>query len=103
MDRRRGKLSGMPRESQLEARFRKKVTTDLGGASYKLAPIDAGIPDRLVLLPGGRVELVELKAEGGKLRRVQEVWHDRAAKLGTPVTVLAGKAEIDAWVADRRG
>lgn len=92
----------MPRESQLEARFRKKVSTDLGGASYKLAPIDAGIPDRLVLLPGGRVELVELKTETGKLRRVQEVWHRRAAALGTPVTVLAGREAIDAWVESRR-
>ena len=88
-------------ESAVESRFRRAVSR-LGGMTDKLASTRAGIPDRLVLLPGGVVELVELKAVGGVLRPVQRAYHHRCARLGTQVTVLTGAAEVDAWEAERR-
>lgn len=84
-------------ESALERRFVRLVQA-AGGMTSKLAPTDAGIPDRLVLMPGGRIHLVELKAEGGRLRPIQRVWHERAAHRGTEVIVLTGRAEIESWV-----
>jgi hypothetical protein len=63
----------------------------------KLMPTVAGIPDRLVMLPGGVSHFVELKAEGGRLRPIQRHWHGRAAALGHHVTVLTGPDEIDDW------
>lgn len=68
----------------------------------KVAPTTAGVPDRLALLPGGRIELVELKTVTGRLSPIQRVWHERAAGLGTSVTVLHGRGDIEAWSQDRR-
>ena len=42
--------------------------------------------------------LVELKAEGERPTPVQVHWHAKAAALGHPVTTLAGRAEITAWL-----
>lgn len=91
----------MTLESALEAYFHAQVRRRLLGRAVKVAPIDKGTPDRLVLLPGGRLYLVELKRERGKVAPLQRIWHERAAQLGTLVHVVAGRAGIDAWVAQR--
>lgn len=85
-------------EAQLESYFRKRVRMALGGVVIKLAPTLAGVPDRLVILPEGRIFLVELKTETGRLSPIQTVWHAKARDLKAPVDVLFGKAAIDAWV-----
>lgn len=87
-------------ESSLEALFRLKVRQVLGGRIHKMAS-EKGMPDRLVLLPAGRLYLVELKTETGRLEPLQRVWHERAAELGTTVVVLRGRAEILAWITAR--
>jgi len=69
-----------------------------GGLPYKLVPSHAGLPDRFVLWPGGRVTFVELKTETGQLSAIQREIHRRWAELGTTVTVLYGAAQIRAWV-----
>lgn len=84
------------RESAVEAVFARRVR-DLGGLSYKFAPVHAGNPDRIVLLPGGVVRFVELKREGGRLDPAQRLWHRRAAKLGTVVDVVTGAEEAREW------
>ena len=92
------------KESAIERAFDRHVRRDLGGLSYKFAPVHAGNPDRIVLLPGlgtaeGRVMFVELKAKGGTLRPAQVLWHRRARELGTEVLVLEGSDEVRAWIA----
>lgn len=89
------------RESTVEARLRRGVQA-IGGMSAKMAPTEKGIPDRLVLLPGGRVFLVELKAIGGRLSPSQKYWHQRAADRGVIVVVLTGPGEVDAWIKENR-
>jgi len=87
-------------ESQLEAHFRLRVRRDLHGMSLKLAPTTVGMPDRLVLLPGGGVFFVELKTETGRLSPAQVVLHERLAALGTHVSVLYGRAAVDLWISE---
>ena len=87
-------------ENYLEAVFANLVRR-MGGVTEKLAPVRRGVPDRLVLLPGGRVELVELKTLSGSLSALQSLWHERAALLGTQVTVLRGQAAIEEWARQR--
>lgn len=87
-------------ESALEQMFFERVRA-AGGLAIKLMPTHAGVPDRLVLWPDGSAALVELKTVTGSVSKVQRLWHDRAAALGHPVTVLYGKEQIKAWVADR--
>ena len=86
------------REAQLERLFRSRVRMVLGGRIEKLAPTTKGMPDRLVLLPGGGLILVELKTEKGKLSPAQREWHLRARRLGTKVVVLRGLEQIQTWV-----
>ena len=88
-------------EAQLEAYFRKRVRLSLGGVTEKLAPTRKGMPDRLVLLPGGRIYLVELKTDTGRLSPAQIHWHAIAARVGTTVVTLSGQSEIDAWIRAR--
>lgn len=61
----------------------------LEGDAYKLnSPSLAGLPDRLVLLPFGKVAFVELKAPGKKPRKLQMIIHERLRSLGFKVYVV---------------
>lgn len=84
-------------EASLEAYFLRVVRLT-GGMAIKLAPTQKGLPDRLVLLPGGRTYLVELKTESGVPSPSQRVWHQRVASLGHRVATLYGRNGIDAWI-----
>lgn len=68
------------------------------GLCIKFLPSVAGVPDRIVFLPVGRIYLAELKAPGGRLRPDQRVMHKRLAERGVPVAVLSSKEEVDAWL-----
>lgn len=61
----------------------------LGGLAIKLLSSQmTGLPDRLCLLPGGRVYFVELKSTGEKPTKIQEVIHKRLESLGFEVFVI---------------
>lgn len=63
-----------------------------GGIAYKfVSPGRRAVPDRLVLLPGGKVIFVECKAPGEKPRPDQLREHARLFALGHQVVVLDGK------------
>lgn len=78
-----------------------------GGYAYKFtSPGNVGVPDRLVLWPDGRAVFVELKAEGGKLSRMQEIQINRIRKLGHHVAVVRGIEEAKMFLAtwgEKRG
>lgn len=84
-------------ETKLE-RLLHKLVRQRGGMSEKLSPNTAGTPDRLVLMPGGKVYLVELKTLTGRLSPAQVLWHSKAAARGTEVITLYGEKQIRAWV-----
>ena len=92
----------MPKDTpKTEARLERIIydgIRKLGGLCEKVAPTRWGIPDRLVLLPGGRIYLVVLKAAGGTVRPAQSVWHRKAELLGTRVIVLRGEAQLHSWL-----
>lgn len=67
-----------------ESAFEKRVGMEvgkLGGVYLKLTGIK-GIPDRIVLLPGGKVGFIELKALGEKPRNIQKKWISQLKDLG---------------------
>lgn len=84
------------RESALEKYFRQEVLK-LGGWTIKLIGT-AGIPDRLVMLPGGRVVFVELKTDIGRLSKIQKAVHTKLLDLGCEVITLYGKDEVNEWL-----
>ena len=81
-------------EKQIERAFVKTVK-DAGGLAMKfVSPGRVGVPDRIVLLPGGRAVFAEIKRPGGKLRKSQEAAHREIRAKGFPVCVIRSNADI---------
>lgn len=60
-----------------------------GGACLKFtSPGTAGVPDRIVILPGGKIGFAELKAPGKKPRRLQRNVLRGLYQLGCRVCVI---------------
>jgi G:T-mismatch repair DNA endonuclease (very short patch repair protein) len=86
------------REKQIETRLRKEVN-QIGGLALKFtSPGTAGVPDRIVLLPKGRVVFVELKAPGGKLRPLQLKRKKQLENLGFKVYVIDSYKKVDEFI-----
>ena len=62
---------------------------EMGGMAIKMLTDQfSGLPDRLVLLPGGRVLFVELKTTGQKPRKLQVSVHNALRAIGFRVEVV---------------
>jgi hypothetical protein len=68
-----------------------------GGRAYKfVSPGAAGIPDRIVALPGGKIVFVELKAPGRTSTPIQALQQRRLQALGCRVYAdIDSKAKVD--------
>ncbi|EAS6351712.1 VRR-NUC domain-containing protein [Salmonella enterica subsp. enterica] len=79
------------RESLIEKHLVAEVKKT-GGVAYKfVSPGRRSVPDRIVLLPGGRLVFVECKAPGEPPRADQLREHERLRALGFSVVVLDSK------------
>ena len=56
---------------------------------------EAGLPDRLVLMPGGRHAFAELKRPGGRVSAIQAEYHRRLRAIGHEVAVLYDFGQVD--------
>ena len=72
-------------EKQVEQSLRKAVRQRSGMALKFVSPGMAGVPDRLVLMPGRQCAFVELKAPGKPLRPLQVRRKKQLESLGFPV------------------
>ena len=59
------------RERQIEQRLTQAVRQRQGLCPKWVSPGRDGVADRIILLPGGRIAVVELKAPGKPLRPLQ--------------------------------
>lgn len=72
-----------------------RAVQNRGGLAIKLTNTGiAGLPDRLVLIKGGHVAFVEVKAKGQKPRKLQLVRIRELRNLGFPVYVLDDETRI---------
>jgi hypothetical protein len=94
----------MIREVSVETHLRARVKK-AGGICIKLAPAgNVGIPDRLVLLPGGVLVFVECKKpRGAKIARLQGWWRDRLVGLGFAHRYAFTRDEVDGIMEDVNG
>lgn len=73
----------------------------LSGLCLKwVCPGWAGVPDRIVLLPGGQIRFVELKRPGGGVMERQLWWQRRLRGLGFDCRLLKKRADVEALLAD---
>ena len=70
-------------EREIEAKLRETVKRHGGLCLKWVCPGWAGVPDRIILLPGGRVLFIETKRpKGGTVKRRQEWWGAKLTELG---------------------
>ncbi len=83
------------REKTLEQKFADAVKAAGGLAPKFVSPGFDGMPDRIVLLPGGHMAFVEVKAPGKTPRALQLSRHVMLRRLGFRVYVLDDEKKID--------
>ena len=82
------------REKTIEAKLVQAVRTKGGLAPKFTSPGFDGVPDRLVLLPKGRIAFVEMKAPGKMLRPLQVRRKRQLEALGFSVYCIDGVEQI---------
>lgn len=82
------------REKDIERKLIKEVKKAGGICPKWVSPGFDGIPDRIVLFPGGKVGFVEVKALGKKPRPLQQSRHTMLRRLGFKVYVLDSTEQI---------
>lgn len=88
-----------PLEKDIEKHLTRSVGK-AGGLCLKwVCPGWAGIPDRIVLMPGGRIYLVELKRpDGGRISALQSEWHQRLRDLGFHTYFIATHEGVNHFI-----
>lgn len=86
------------RERDIEAYLRDEIQK-VGGRAYKfVSPGNNGVPDRMILLPGGRIVFVETKAPGKTPTALQTAQITKIRALGFQVYIIDSKAGVDKLV-----
>jgi len=81
-------------EKDIEQYFRMQLNRCGAMALKFVSPGMAGVPDRIVLIPGGRVAFAEIKAPGKKPRPLQKAVFDRMARLGHQVYLIDSRQAV---------
>jgi hypothetical protein len=82
------------REKTIEQKLVAAVKHSGGVCPKLVCPGYDGMPDRLVLLPDGRIAFAEIKAMGCRPRPLQLARHEMLRRLGFQVFVLNDTAQI---------
>ena len=82
------------REKRIESRLVAEARRRGGIAPKFVSPGLDGVPDRLILLPGGKFAFAELKAPGKTLRPLQALRKRQLESLGFRVFVVDGVEQI---------
>ena len=81
-------------EKTIEKKLADAVKARSGLAPKFTSPGFDGMPDRIVLMPGGRMVFVEVKSPGKAPRPLQEARHRLLRQLGFHVYVLDDESQI---------
>ena len=81
-------------ERDIEQKLVKAVKAKGGLAPKFVSPGFDGVPDRIVLLPRGRIAFIELKAKGRKMRPLQVRRKRQLESLGFSVYCIDSPDQI---------
>lgn len=82
------------REKEIEKKLVLEVKKRGGICPKWVSPGFAGVPDRIVMLPDGKIGLVEVKAPSEEPRPLQFSRHRLLRRLGFKVFVLDGIEQV---------
>ena len=89
-------------EKDIEGYLTREVKK-MGGQCLKwVSPGSDGVPDRIVLLPGGHVWFVELKDDHGVVSPLQDYWLRVFEEMGYRAIVIKGMAQARYFVGTLR-
>lgn len=86
-------------EKSVEEKLRKEIEK-LGGIAFKFESNgNNGVPDRIVILPGGKIYFIELKRpKGGRFKKLQLYQMNKLEKLGCNVKKIKTYEEVKAFI-----
>ena len=90
----------MEKEKTLEKKLVAEVKKRKGWAIKLLAGLVSGLPDRLCLLPGGRLFFAEIKGTGLKPTKIQKFVQDKIRDLGFRVEVVDSTEKLNQILKD---
>jgi len=82
------------REKEIEKKLKSEVNAHDGICWKFVSPGTAGVPDRIILMPKGKIAFVEVKTKGEKPRPLQLSRHRFLRKLGFKVYILDDVSQI---------
>ena len=89
-----GRKGATLREKYIEQKLMRDVKAAGGICPKLVSPGMDGMPDRMALLPGGRIGFVEVKAPGKEPRPLQKLRHETLKGLGFKVFILDDEEQI---------
>lgn len=94
-------MKNIENEKKLERSLKNSVEVKLKGMCLKLLSAHiTGLPDRICLLPGGRILFVELKTTNQKPRKIQLFIHNKLRGLGFRVEVVDSSEQIERIISE---
>ncbi|MGN0587910.1 MAG: VRR-NUC domain-containing protein [Ruminiclostridium sp.] len=85
-------------EKEIE-QYLSKEAKKYGGYSLKwVCPSWTGVPDRIIILPQGRIGFIETKAPGKKPNSQQQRWLERLQSFGFLAFKADSKQDIDLYL-----
>ena len=87
-------------EKVIERKLVEAVKANSGMCIKLLCDNLLGLPDRMVLMPHGKIAFVELKTTGLKPRRIQVFMHEKLRALGFRVDVIDSVEDAINFVED---
>ena len=80
----------MERERDVEKYLRRKLTA-IGCLFLKwVSPGEDGVPDRILIMPGGKICFVEVKTDAGHMTGLQMMWQRKLRKMGCGAVTVYG-------------
>lgn len=71
----------------------------MGGKAFKfVSPGNSGVPDRIVVFPGGKIGFAEIKRPGGKTTALQDRQIDSLRRMGCFVDVVDSIEAVDLFM-----
>lgn len=85
-------------EKDIESWLNQQIET-MGGLAFKfVSPGNPGVPDRVYILPHGKVWFVELKQQFGRIAKIQKWQRERLLQMGCNYRLVRGIKDAQVFV-----